>query len=99
MAREKLIRHRIPWLAEARGETMRTRVSDQSERMTLLKNKLLEEVGEFIDNPSVEELIDVQEVVEALRAKLGVEEFDRKAADKYCECGGFFQGVVLILED
>jgi len=99
VAREKLIRHRIPWLAEAKGETMRTRISADNERDALLKDKLLEEVAEFLGNPSIDELIDVEEVVRALRERLGPEEFDRAAADKYRECGGLYQGVVLILED
>lgn len=99
MAREKLIRDRIPQLAAARGETLRTRTAADTELDALLRDKLLEEVAEFMGNPGIDELIGINDVVEALRGRLGAEEFDRRAANKYRERGGFYRGVVLILEE
>lgn len=100
MPREKLIRHRVPALAAATtGDVLRTRRAEPGERLPFLRDKLLEEVAEFLGSGSVEELADVQEVVLALQVEMGAETCAAVAAKKYSERGGFYQGVVLILED
>lgn len=72
---EKLVRDRIPEIiSKEEKNPPNYRVAAESERYGFLRAKLLEEVREFLatDKP-VEELIDVLEVVEALR-----EHFDRQ---------------------
>lgn len=67
----KLIRDKVPDLASARGEALRTRLVGTEERRRLLKAKLVEEALELqaADDGSeaeVEELADVIEVVRRL---------------------------------
>ncbi|KAA0206126.1 hypothetical protein EDM68_03185 [Candidatus Uhrbacteria bacterium] len=62
----KLVRDRIPKIIEAEGGTAVTHVADAGEYAEKLSLKLMEESEEFAMNPSMEELADVLEVVEAL---------------------------------
>lgn len=63
----KLVRDRIPELMRQQGGDPQVRIlHDDKEYMQALRDKLLEEVAEFKENPSIEELVDVMEVVEAL---------------------------------
>ncbi|NQT61150.1 MAG: nucleoside triphosphate pyrophosphohydrolase [Bacteroidetes bacterium] len=83
----KLIRDRIPEIIEKAGENTpvkagentpvkaghesRVRVLDDDEYLTYLSKKLQEEVDEFQEAPSLEELSDILEVVLALAAVQG----------------------------
>lgn len=63
----KLVRDNIPQLMRDQGESPTVRVlHDDGEFMLALREKLKEEAAEFADNPSIEELVDVMEVVQAL---------------------------------
>ena len=62
----KLIRDKIPLIALAKGETMQTHTARDAEYLALLKEKLFEEVIEFMDSESPEELADILEVVRAI---------------------------------
>ena len=62
----KLIRDKIPQIAQAKGETMQTHVARDAEYIALLREKLFEEVIEFMDSDSPEELADILEVVRAI---------------------------------
>lgn len=62
----KLIRDKIPLIAAAKGETMQTHTASDVEYIALLKEKLFEEVIEYMDSESPEELADILEVVRAL---------------------------------
>jgi predicted house-cleaning noncanonical NTP pyrophosphatase (MazG superfamily) len=63
----KLVRDRIPELIRQSGGDPQVRVlHDDKEYMQALRDKLLEEVVEFEENPCIEELVDVMDVVEAL---------------------------------
>ena len=75
----KLIRDRIPEIAAANGAQLRTRQAQPLERWQLLKKKLLEEakeMSETIDGSEAEidELADVLEVVDQLRADIEISE-------------------------
>lgn len=93
---EKLIRHRLAQQIQQRdpGAVLRP-LRDDAERWVKLKEKLLEEVQEFVAAPSEFELADVMEVVYCLREMLGPEEVDKARNKKFLERGGFFQGLVL----
>ncbi|MEV6417390.1 nucleoside triphosphate pyrophosphohydrolase [Kribbella sp. NPDC051718] len=72
----KLVRDRIPDLIRANGEDPITYVAAPAEYRQRLRDKLLEEVDEFLTADStaaVEELADVLEVVYALAADLGTD--------------------------
>lgn len=63
----KLIRDKIPKIAEAKWETLTTKVLEESERLPALLDKLLEESQEVKDSEwDVEELADVYEVLLAI---------------------------------
>jgi predicted house-cleaning noncanonical NTP pyrophosphatase (MazG superfamily) len=63
----KLVRDRIPDIIREQGGDPQVRIlHDNADYMLALRNKLLEEVMEFEENPCIEELVDIMEVVQAL---------------------------------
>lgn len=62
----KLVRDKIPEIIEAGGATPLTRVLETEEYLACLEAKLDEEVQEFHESKSAEELADILEVVYAL---------------------------------
>jgi predicted house-cleaning noncanonical NTP pyrophosphatase (MazG superfamily) len=94
---DKLVRDDIPAVIEADGETPVTHVVEGEEYERRLFAKLDEETAELREDPSADELADVLEVVDALRAHLGVDEDElrRIRAEKAAERGRFEEGVVL----
>ena len=91
----KLVRDKIPEILEAKGIGYEKRVADGAEYRAELAKKLREEVDEFAEAYSVEELADVIEVIEAIK-KLseysGVEEIRER---KRSERGGFEKRIIL----
>lgn len=87
MSYQKLVRDNIPKIIEANGEKPVTRRLDDQEYLAELVKKLKEEVAEFEEVHSVEELADVKEVLIAIREVLGIragelEDIRRKKAAK-----------------
>jgi predicted house-cleaning noncanonical NTP pyrophosphatase (MazG superfamily) len=80
---------------EANGETPVTHRVDGEAYEARLAAKLREETDEYLDSRDPDELADVLEVVEALRAAVGPEEVDRRRERKAAERGRFDEGVVL----
>ncbi|MEV0135515.1 nucleoside triphosphate pyrophosphohydrolase [Dactylosporangium sp. NPDC050688] len=95
--RGKLVRDRIPHLISADGGVALTRVAAAGEHLPLLRDKLAEEVAEFLDGNDVTELADILEVVYALAAALGTDAggLDRIRPAKLVERGGFGERLVL----
>ena len=62
----KLVRDKIPEIINANGATSIAHAATRSEFRSALFEKLLEEGREFQENPCVEELSDVLEVVRGL---------------------------------
>lgn len=62
----KLVRDRIPEIIEKAGKVSKTRILDEEEYIVLLRKKLEEEMNEYLEEPSLEELADILEVVYAL---------------------------------
>lgn len=93
----KLVRDRVSEIDTSVGLAFRP-VRDGAEHTKLLRVKLLEEVGEYLVNPSIEELVDVLEVVMCLaHADLGIL-YGRllvEAEDKRAERGSFTAGTVM----
>jgi len=94
----KLVRDRIPELIASQGRTPVTRVATAGEVADLLREKLREEVGEYLDSHDAEELADVVEVVYALAAEAGltVADLDERRAGKVSARGSFAGRIVLI---
>ncbi|WP_051288085.1 nucleoside triphosphate pyrophosphohydrolase [Alkalicoccus chagannorensis] len=93
----KLVRDLIPEVVAEEGQIARARFARPEELRGLLFAKLREEIDELEEEPSVEELADVYEVLEALREHHDYSDEDvAKAREKKkVERGGFRQGVIL----
>ena len=68
----KLVRDRIPEIIRADGLEPKTRILNEKEYLKELIKKLREEVEEFAEKPSAEELADIKEVMIALRQALDI---------------------------
>lgn len=92
----KLVRDKIP--ERINSSTLTTcvhKLIDGDELFKALMDKLIEEVTEFSDNPCVEELGDVYDVVQSLILQFGQEEFKKQQSKKIESHGGFEKGVYL----
>lgn len=97
----KLIRDDIPKLIEANGKTPIVRTLTDDEFKTYLEKKLDEEVEEFHESKSAEELADILEVVYALAevGGCGALKLDRRRTNKRVALGGFSRRTLLIAVD
>lgn len=94
----KLVRDRIPEIIEAGGGECKSRVLTEEEYINALDKKLSEELSEYLENRSLEELADLTEVIYSLAVALGytpgqLEQLRLKKAD---ERGGFENRIFLI---
>lgn len=90
----KLVRDRIPQIIRGTGSDPIFYTASPDEYRTRLRDKLSEEVAEFLaadDAQAPEELADVLEVVRALADTLGIDagQLEKIRADKASERGGF----------
>jgi predicted house-cleaning noncanonical NTP pyrophosphatase (MazG superfamily) len=93
----KLVRDRVAEIDTSEGLRYRP-VHDQNEHVRRLRAKLVEEVGEYLIDPSIREAADILEAIECLAwIDLGVnfEAIERAAAQKFAERGGFRHGTVM----
>ncbi len=60
---KKLVRDYIPDIIKKNGEVPITRVLNDEEYLKELNTKLLEEVNEYLESGSIEELADIEEVI------------------------------------
>lgn len=90
----------MPDIIRAKGEEAIVYRAEPDEYRRRLRDKLVEEVREFLDEPdreaALEELADVLEVIHALAADLGssAEEVDRIRTAKAAERGAFAERVI-----
>ncbi|MFI1255638.1 hypothetical protein ACH4U6_17930 [Streptomyces netropsis] len=95
----KLVRDRIPGIIRRDGAEPVTYTAGPEEYRRRLREKLGEEVEEFLsadDAAAPEELADVLEVVRALAADLGVEpnQLEKIRQAKASERGGFADRII-----
>ncbi len=93
----KLVRDRIPEIIEQAGKTCSYSILSDDEYLKMLDEKLNEELAEYQESKSMEELADLLEVMKAVALARGssiekVEEIRRNKADKR---GGFEQKILL----
>ena len=93
----KLVRDRIPEIIEASGKTCVCSTLSDEEYLAMLDAKLNEELAEYQESRSMEELADLLEVMRSVAAARGssieeVENILRKKAEKR---GGFEKKILL----
>lgn len=93
----KLVRDKVPDIMVADGDTPKTHVADDAEYWIKLKEKLAEEVTEFSDAESVEELADVFEVITAILEHKGwtIDQIIGIQQKKRDARGGFSKRIIL----
>ena len=93
----KLIRDKIPAIMTEKGKNFTTHVASMDEYEAKLKEKLLEEVKEFLEDPCLEELADVAEVFGALLSVLNysIDELEFKMHEKSEARGAFLERIIL----
>lgn len=93
----KLVRDKIPEIIEADGKKCEIEIASKQEHYNLLKQKLIEETEEFLEDENLDELADIMEVLFALAENLGYKEVElvnerQKKKESY---GAFKEKVVL----
>ncbi len=94
---DKLIRDRIPELIESSGKECTVRELEGDEYSQKLKQKLLEEVKEYLESGKFEEIVDIFEVLRYLvkAHDKTIEELEELRQDKKEKRGGFEKGLLL----
>lgn len=93
----KLVRDMIPEIIEASGKKAVCETLNDEVYIKLLKQKLVEELNEFLESDDVAELADMGEVMHALLEYKGVsiETFQRIRLEKLEKRGGFKKKIML----
>lgn len=93
----KLVRDRIPEIIEADGKTCVCETLSDEAYIWLLDQKLNEELAEYQESKSLEELADLLEVMQAVVRARGwtLDELEQVRADKSSERGGFTKKILL----
>lgn len=93
----KLVRDRIPEIIASDGKTCVCETLSDEDYLRLLDAKLTEELSEYQESRSLEELADLLEVLRAVAKARGWtwEELEQVRQDKAAERGGFEKKILL----
>lgn len=93
----KLVRDRIPEIIESDGKTCVCETLSDEDYISLLDQKLNEELAEYQESKSLEELADLLEVIQAVVKARGwtVEELEQVRSEKATKRGGFEKKILL----
>ena len=96
----KLVRDKIPEIIQAQGKQCKVYVAVNEDYEQRLKDKLEEEVQEFLEDPCVEELADIEEVLLSI-AEVNRGDISGARIAKNFTRGGFWRRFVLqeVIED
>ena len=97
MRYDKLVRDKIPDIIRQKGRIPITHVADEKEYWIKLKQKLQEEVTEFLESEAIEEIADILEVIETIEAVKNVtkQEIQSMQSKKRDDRGGFVKKIIL----
>lgn len=95
MKYKKLVRDRIPEILDKKGVPYEKRLASNEEYKTELIKKLEEEIVEFKEEGSIEELADILEVVDALKKLPDYANVLDVQKQKRDERGGFDERIIL----
>ena len=95
---DKLVRDKIPAIIESDGKTAMTDRISPENMQAALDRKLQEEVKEYLESHSVEEMADVLEVFHGIAFHAGIDwsRIEAERLRKKEERGGFEKGIRLI---
>ena len=98
---DKLVRDRIPEIIARSGKRAVTDMIPEKDMGPALDRKLQEEVGEYLESRSMEEMADVLEVLHGIAFHMGIpwEEIEEERLRKREERGGFEKGIRLLRVD
>lgn len=93
----KLVRDRIPEIIEVCGKRCVCSTLSDEEYLTKLDEKLNEELAEYQESKSMEELADLLEVIRAVAVARGssMDEVEAIRRDKAAKRGGFEKKILL----
>lgn len=101
LLKDKLVRDKVPDMIREQGGNPKVRVASKDELDVLLREKIVEEAQEFLFSGDSEELVDIQEAIDALiklrNADPALLELQRHT--KLIARGGFNEGYVLLIEE
>ncbi len=97
MIYNKLVRDNIPDIIESKGEKAFIHIADDKEYESTLNAKLHEEIGEFFENPCVEELADILEVLYAIGSfkNIDLKKIEEVRLEKVDKRGSFNKRIIL----
>ncbi|MBT9169593.1 MAG: hypothetical protein DDT19_02955 [Syntrophomonadaceae bacterium] len=99
MRYNKLVRDKIPEYIKSKGGTPVTHIANDKEYWEKLKEKLQEEVNEFMKESSIEEVTDILEIIDAICEHRGFNKEDlQKTKEKKAEDRGKFKDRIILEE-
>ena len=93
----KLVRDKIPEVIESNNQICKVRILNDKEYLEQLNIKLQEELNEYLEDGSVEELADIQEVIYAILKfkKVSFSDFEKIRSEKVVKRGAFDKKIFL----
>lgn len=93
----KLVRDRIPKIIESDNYKCKYHIANDEEFEEKLHEKLQEEINEFQENPNIDEMADILEVLESLRKyyDMSDDEVRYKKESKRVNRGSFNGKIIL----